>query len=233
MNRKRLFLLASILLWAIALAAVVKLALDRLPISPWGNPIGGDVPLQLSAASSVGQAFVAPLPGLYRIDVTLGETAAKDTSAVTFHLKREPDAGQDIWTTTVPIDRLQGSRSFSVDFPVLRDSQGQSYYFYLDLDAAARDAAIAIGYGPDAMLDGASAYVDHQPVSGDVQFQSFYSLRTRERLDLLLTRMAQGRPYMFGTKGFYVGLGVVYGLVLVVFLLYTVRTLWAERKEET
>jgi hypothetical protein len=31
--------------------------------------------------------------------------------------------------------------------------------------------------------------------------------------------MAEGKPYLLGTKGFYVGIAIVYALVLAVFLM--------------
>jgi hypothetical protein len=49
-------------------------------------------------------------------------------------------------------------------------------------------------------------------------FQTYYSLRTREKVDLLLERMAQGRPYFLGSRGSYVILAAVYGVLLLLLL---------------
>jgi hypothetical protein len=90
-----------------------------------------------------------------------------------------------------------------------------------------------VRYGPQSILEGGSAYVNGQPVTGNLQFQTYFSLRTREKAELLLTRMAEGRPYLLGVKGFYIGLAVVYALVLLTFLLQIARVILEEHKEES
>jgi hypothetical protein len=233
MTRRHLFYLGSMGLWAILLAVVAKISLDRLSVPPWGNPAGGESPMVMTEGMHIGQAFVAPLPGLYRIDVTPMRIVAGSPQTITFHLTSNPQAGQDIWSTTIASDELQEGQPFSFEFSPLRDSGKQPYYFYLEAPGVASGTMVEFGYNPGADLDGASAYVDGQPVSGDLQFQTFYSLRTRDKFDLLLSRMAEGRPYMFGSKGFYLGLGLVYALVLCAFLLLIARAILKEKLDES
>jgi hypothetical protein len=233
MTRRHLFYLGSIVLWALPLAVVAKLSLDRLPVPTWGNPAGGTSPLEVTEKMRVGQLFVAPLPGLYRIDVVPERIIAGSALPMTFHLRSDPATGQDIWTTTFTSDQLQDGRPFSFEFPLLRDSSEQTYYFYLEAPGAVPGTAVAIGYGSGAELDGAGAYVNGQPVPGNLQFQTFYSLRTRDKANLLLSRMAEGRPYIFGSKGFYVGLGLAYALALCAFLLCVARAVLREQQDES
>ena len=69
-----------------------------------------------------------------------------------------------------------------------------------------------------------------QAVGGNLKFRTFYSLRTRDKVDLLLARMAAGRPYLLGTKGFYVGLAIAYGIVLGIFLWYVAQTILEDER---
>jgi hypothetical protein len=137
---------------------------------------------------------------------------------VAFHLKSSPSAAEEVWSTEFSTTDAQGEPLRSFEFPVMRDSKGQTYYFYLESPESVPGDALAVRYSPDAVVDGGAAYVDGQPVAGNLQFQTHYSLRTRDKADLLLASMAEGRPYLFGTKGLYVGLAVIYVLVLGLFL---------------
>jgi hypothetical protein len=233
MTWRRLLYLGTMVLWVILLAFVVKDSVDRLQVPPWGNAAEGESLLEVGGGTNVGQGFVAPLPGLYRIDVPLQWAATGSPQAVAFHLKSSPDAGEDIWTTTFTSDELQDGRPLSFEFPVLRDSREQAYYFYLEAPGAAPGSTVAVAYSPGASFDRASAYVDGQPVAGDLQFQTFYTLRTRDKAYLLLSRVAEGRPYMLGSRGLYIGLGLGYVLVLCIFLVQIAGAISVEQDGES
>jgi hypothetical protein len=231
MTRRALFAVL-IVLWVGSLAVVAKVSLDRLSVPQWGNPIGDSLSPAVAGDLVVGQQFTALLPGLYRIDVTFDRTTASPDRELVFHLKSDPGAPVDLWTSRLAIGDLEADGTYAFEFGPLRDSKGQSYTFSVESPTSTPAEAVAIRYGPNTALDGASAYVNGQPVSGDLQFQTFYALRTREKLDLLLSRMAEGRPYLLGTKGFYIGLAVAYGLVLGIFLVQIARSIQQERDEE-
>jgi hypothetical protein len=84
---------------------------------------------------------------------------------------------------------------------------------------------VTVHYDPDSVINGAGAYSSDQALSGNLKFHTFYSLRTRDKIELLLARMPAGRPYRFGTKGFYVGLAVAYIIVLGAFLWQTAQAI--------
>lgn len=229
MSRRRLVIGGLIALWALTLAVIAKTSIDRLLLpSPWGNPRGDGLSAEVTGDTHVGQAFTAPLPGLYRIEIVLAQATASNAHRVTFHLKTDPASAQDIWTADLDTSDVQDNRPYGFEFEPIRESEGRSYYFYLESAESAPGDAIAVRYSPYATLEEASAYLNGQPIAGDLQFHTFYSLRTRDRIDLLLTHMAEGRPYIFGTKGFYVGMAVAYGLVLGVFLLLIARVILEE-----
>jgi hypothetical protein len=224
MIRRRLFYLGSMALWAVVLAVIGKASLDQVSVPPWGNPASEESPLVVEGGGEVGEAFVAPFPGLYRITVTQAGIAASTPQAMTFHLTTDPQGGPDIWSSAIPSDGLQAGQPLSFEFLPLGDSAGQTYYFYLEAANPEPGTAIGLNYSADTNLDGAGAYLDGVPVAGNLQFQTFYALRTRDKLDVMLNRMASGRPYMFGSKMFYVGLGLAYVLVLLALVLQLVQS---------
>jgi hypothetical protein len=229
---RRYLLVVVIVVWIGVLAFVAKTSIDGLSVPQWGNPIGDSLSPEVAGDLLVGQQFTALLPGLYRIDLTFDRATAAPDREVIFHLKSDPTAPSDLWTSRLAAGDLQADGTYAFQFEPLRDSKGQSFYFYVESPTSTPGDSVAVRYGPNALLDNASAYLNGQPVTGDLRFQTFYELRTREKLDLLLSRMAEGRPYLLGTKGFYVGLAVVYGLVLGIFLLQIARSIQQERDEE-
>jgi hypothetical protein len=204
--------------WGLAIALLVIVSVDRLSVAPWGNPRGELLSPEVQGQVCVGQKFTAPFPGLYRIDVMLERASARHDHLVTVHLKADPTATADLWTSSFRTSDLQEGVPYSIEFGPMRDSKGRTYYFCLESPDSVPGDAIAVRYSPDSVLENAGAYLNDQPVAGNLTFYTYYTLRTRDKVDLLLTRMAEGRPYWFGTKGFYVGLAATYILLVAVFL---------------
>lgn len=228
---KRVAVLGGLLaVWLLVVGFVAKSALDRLSVPPWGNPSGAATALVLADDTRIGQTFTAPLPGLHRVDVLLDAKAIESGQQVVFHLQPDAPNADDLWSTTLSLRENGGRQTLTVEFPPLRDSKGQSYHFYLEAVGGPAGASIAIVSAPEEMLPGSSATLNGQPIPGDLWFQSYYSLRTREKIDVLLSRMADGRPYILGVKGFYVGLGAVYVLVLGALMTSIVLSILREQE---
>jgi hypothetical protein len=230
MTRLRVVALALALLWLAVLALVGKAGLDRLSAPPWGNTAGADLSPEVAGSTQVGQAWRAPLPGLYRIEVALQPPGTAASQPLTFHLRAGVEPASNLWTATLDPGEPAAASLSAVEFAPLRDSKGQEFYFYLESPESQPGEAVRIAYGPGSVLDGGSAYVNGQEVAGNLVFQTHYSLRTRDKVDLLLERMAQGRPYLLGTKGFYVGLAVVYTVLLLLLIWHVGKRITAEEK---
>lgn len=233
MTRRHLFLIGTTVVWIVALAIVVKIALDRLPAPAWGNPVGDDLSPEVAGSRRVGQRFTAPLPGLYRIEVWLARATASSPHPITLHLKTDPAASEDLWSASLNAGDVQDGVPYAFEFEPIRNSKGRSFYFYFESTNSVPGDAISIRYSPTADLDGASAYLDDRPAVGNLQFRTLYSLRTREKADLLLSQMAEGKPYFLGTKGFYVGLAIVYALIVSVFTLKIAGFILGEQEKES
>jgi hypothetical protein len=232
MNKRIAVIAGTILIWLVAVAIIAKVSLDRIGAPSWGNPIGVGLSAEVEGDTRVGQQFTAPWPGLYRIAVALDRATASDAREVTFHLKNDPAASEDLWSTTFSTDDVQNGGWYTFEFPPIRNSGGQAYYFFLESADTAPGGAIAVGYSADAVLDGASAHFNDQPIAGNLQFRTLYSLRTREKVGLLLSQMAEGRPYLLGNRWFYAALAVTYGLVLGVFVLQIAKIILQEQEEQ-
>ncbi|RPI56221.1 MAG: hypothetical protein EHM56_04640 [Chloroflexi bacterium] len=218
MTGLRAVMVALAVLWLAALALVVKTGVDRLHASPWGNAAAGDMSPEVAGSTQVGQAWMAPLPGLYRIELFLQPPATGSGQPLTFHLQAGVDATSDLWTATIDPGQIVAGSPYAIEFEPLRDSRGRTFYFYLESPQSRPGEAVQFVYGPASVLEGGSAYLNGQEAAGNLVFQTYYSLRTREKVDLLLERMAEGRPYLLGTKGFYVGLAILYGLLLLLLI---------------
>jgi hypothetical protein len=225
MSKRSIVIAGALALWLIVLAIVFKISLDRLEAPAWGNPIGGQVAIEVAGEARVGQQFSAPLPGLYRIDLVVDETSASGSRPITFHLKSEPGGGEDLWTTSFDAGDTMGTSVRAVQFPPMPTSKGQTFYFFVESPESTMGDAVSVGYSPGAILQGANAYVNNEPATGNLQFQTFYSLRTRDKIDLLLSQLTEGRSYLLGNKTFYAGLATAYGLILVSFLWQATRAM--------
>lgn len=224
-----LFVLAAAIA-AVGVLAIVAAALHGFPPPSFGSPVNDARlalrPAPIAGAGQVGQAFVAPLPGLYRVQIGLqaGDTAGPapgtaQAAPLTFHLLAgDPPGAAEIWTAACSLVNLAGQPACNVEFPPLPDSRGRRYFFYLAAGAGSDDPAQAqawtVGYGPAAVLTNAGAYLDDRPLPGNLQFTTYYQLNTPQKIDLLLTRLAAGRPGLLGVKAFYAILVTVYALTL-------------------
>jgi hypothetical protein len=222
MKRRTLTLtLALIVLtaaWLAALAALAKGALDGLEIRPWGNPMSDSISAPVAGTTRVGQSFVAPMPGLYRIEVSLVPGDGGAARPVSFHLQADPSVGEDLATIEFSTTEIEAGIPFGFEFEPIRDSMGRRFFFFLESPESEPEQAPRVRYSPSAMLERANAYLDGQPLSGSLTFHSYYNLRTHDRVDLLLSRMTEGRPYLMGSKAFYLVLAALYALGLGVFL---------------
>ncbi len=218
MKRKVLALTLLAAAWLAGLAITAKSALDRLEIQPWGNPMSDSVSAPVAGATRVGQAFTAPTPGLHRIEVSLlpGDGAA--ARPIVFHLRAEPSANEDLVTVEFSTAQIEGGTPFGFEFEPIATSKDQRFFFFLESPQSEPERAPLVRYSPAAVLEGASAYLDGRPLSGSLAFHTYYTLRTRDRLDLFLDRMAEGQPYLTGNNAFYLVLAAVYTLALIAFL---------------
>jgi hypothetical protein len=199
--------------------------MNRLSVPPWGNPSGDDRTEEVAGSAQIGQQFIAPYPGLYRIEVTLDPAAVASDQPITWQLTARPSVPYVLAAGEFNTGDVQEGEPYSLEFLPIRDSEGQTFFFSLASPDSTPGDAVTVHYDPNSSIEGASAYANGQAIQGNLKFSTSYSLRTRDKIGLLLARMAAGRPYLLGTKGFYVGLAVAYVIVLGVFLWQTAQVI--------
>ncbi|MGC9334387.1 MAG: hypothetical protein ACP5JJ_09585 [Anaerolineae bacterium] len=216
MRRRAYFVLATTILWLAALGLVVRHAVDRLAVPAWGNTAGEARSSLVDADTAVGQIFEAPYPGLYRVEIWLEGGTAMGT--VTLREEAGSEPGPVLQASSFGPDDLEEGMPYALSFEPLRTSGGREYILSIESSAAGEDGAFTAAYGPNTVLEGATATLNGNPIKGNLRFQTYYTLTNWEKLELLLARMAEGRPYFLGTTGFYAGLALAYTLLLAIFL---------------
>jgi len=218
MKGRPIYLPGLLLIWLLVLALATKSVLDHLTVPPWGNPMGEARSVELNAGSQIGQSFVAALPGLSAIEVTLDTTALATPQRLVLRLKEAPGTAVTLAARTLELAPNVPATTARFELAPMSDAKGRAFYFVLQAPGALPGQGPAAYYSPGATTEGSSAYFNGQPVPGDLQFLTYYRLGAGQKVALLLDRLAQGRTGLLGTKGFYVGLGMAYATFLLLFL---------------
>lgn len=216
MRRTGLFAVVVLVIWLATLGLVTKLSVDRLAVPPWGSNVAEAQVLAVETGTVVGQAFRAPYPGLFRIEIWPESQGRAGSGIVTLRRASPPEAV--LQASSFSFDELEAGKPYAQEFEPQRDSKGEEYVLSVESSRDGADDAFTLAYSADSDLEGATATLDGDPIAGNLRFQTYYTLRTRDKLDLLLSRLAEGRPYFLGTRGFYVILAIVYALLLAIFL---------------
>jgi hypothetical protein len=188
---------------------------------------------EVKGGRTLGQTFVAPLPGLHRIDVMLFDRGRRNTHDVTFHLQEGVDASTDIFSTTFNASEIKGGGWHTFDFAPLADSAGKTYYFYFASPESTDGDAIAVGGMEGDLYRRGTAYLYATPANADLTFNTYYSeVPWQQKAQRLLERLAENKPFVWGKEYFYVFLVIVY-LLLATILAWQVAGLvldWSDRR---
>lgn len=169
----------------------------------WDELLGGE---------TFGQSFVCERANLYRVDLGTATYGRVNSAPVIFHLQAGPGASTAIVSRTIPGSRIQNERPSSIVFSPLPDSQGKSYYFYVESPDATPGNAITVYVNEAGQYADGTAYRNGQAVAGDLVFTAY----SRESYTLsgvlgdFLSRAAQDVPF-FVCYGILI-LGVCLGL---------------------
>ena len=188
--------------WIACLGLLMALVLNRVPVPFWGNPLGEAQSAEIGRDSRVGQAFIAPQPGLAGVAVTIHAQPSIAARSVTLRLARVGDAAP-IAERSFDLGPEGSTSRLRLDLTPIADSQGAPFHISLESDSAAGQGLTA-GYGPSSMLEGATADINGRRIDGDLQFLTYYSPSLRQKVGLLLAGLAGDKPGLLGTKGLYV-----------------------------
>lgn len=166
----------------------------RNPVLHHTEPIG-----EIRGAQTVGQTFLAPYPGLNRIDVSLADYGRLNVGQVLFKVKSSPEAAEAIRVVSFPADSIRGDVMYSASFAPIPDSAGKTYYFALEASEAAPGNAITAYIRPPEGYTDGTAYWAGQPRDGDLVFTLHFQVSWLERAQILLRQMTTNKPSVLGT----------------------------------
>jgi hypothetical protein len=176
---------------------------------------------EVKGEKTIGQTFVAPLPGLQRIDVMLFDRGRRNTRDVTFHLRQGLDSTTDIVSITFNASAVKGRKWYTFDFPPLPDSANKIYYFYFSSPESADGDAIAVGGIQVDLYPSGEAYFGSTPARADATFRTYYSgVTLPQKAERLLERLAENKPFVWGNEYFYVFLVIGYLLLATALAWY-------------
>jgi hypothetical protein len=161
--------LASVVLLSLAILANGCAEIPDAVQSRYSEPVG-----EIHGSRTVGQTFVSHENDLSRIDVMLATYARKNTSSVTFRLKKNPDDADAIATITIHAARVKDNAFHRFAFAPIPDSKDKSYFFAIESPESVAGNAITIWHDPDGAYDEGTMYVDGQATGGDLAFRTYY-----------------------------------------------------------
>lgn len=205
-------------LWPLALgaflaglvAAGVVVAAIRLPKPPAQQLAGELYAGRLPPGATVGQTFVARYGRVIAVDLWLGAVDRAATEPLTLHLKRSPQAADDL--VSVPLVALPGGDYYHAHFPPTPTGMGETLYFYVTAPAAPGHGPFVVwGSAEEGYADGAAiSDAPLDPRLRDLTFRVYYGPTLRQHLWGLAVHAAAGKPGLAGVPGLYLGLLLVY-----------------------
>lgn len=205
-NAWRLFAVLVIASFAVSACRLSRVTTQQEKATGlWGELVGQE---------TLGQSFVSAHDNLYRLDLGTATYGRTNTAEVIFHLRTSPQATTDIATVTLAGPEIQNDRPTSITFSPILNSQGRSYYFYLESPRATPGNAITVYWNENEQYTAGTAYRNGQPVHGDLAFTAY----NQETYDLksvwasVVQRLSHDPPFFICYGALLL---VVSGLLLV------------------
>jgi hypothetical protein len=213
---RRVFWLAWPVLLVLGPGLIVLNTLDLLRSE--GQPVDlmrFSPAIDLVGEVQLGQRFVAPRAELHRIDVLMYGYFRHNTQPVTFHL-RKAEFEQDEVTTTFNADEVWGWRWVPFRFGPLADSEGQTYYFFLESPTSTPGDALTMGGVAGDLYPNGTAMINGKSAFADAAFRTFYAnVSLAEEVSALAHKITGAKPSIWGDVRLYVLLGALYSLLVL------------------
>lgn len=204
-------------IWWLSWQNAVPLADEQLHSNTSSGELWGEM--------RVGQTFTALYPGLYRIDVLVATFERENSGEVYLHVATEPKANTDLAVAAVNARKMRNGQFQSFPFAPIRTKPGETYCFYLTAPQSAPGNAITVLRHTENQYPGGSAFATgEKEIVGDLAFVIYYRPSPLDLANAILSKITDHRPGLLGHRGFLIGLGVPY-LLLVSALLVRCRGL--------
>ena len=143
-----------------------------------------------------GQSFLAHYDGLNRIDVMFVKQEAINEGEVIFRLKTDPASPEHIAFIPVSISQLEDRAYHTFYFAPILDSKGRQLYFYLESPGSTAENAVLVMTNSKDRYPQGTAYLNDQPVSGDLRF-AHHNAPLYDAEDLGLRLVFNGDIYIY------------------------------------
>jgi hypothetical protein len=174
------------------------------------QPVG-----EIFGNKKVGQTFLAEANRLNRVDLFLATYARTNTKLVIFHLKERPDSARDLATQTLSARRIGNNTYHRFQFPSIPDSQGKSYYIYLESPESQPGNAITAWYKSEDFYKKGSLFINEVESKGDLAFKTAYEFP----LTAFFEGLTRNKPFPLGNLAFYLSWLILYGLSVLSFII--------------
>jgi len=220
--------------WAaitISLALLGLAILERQDLSQTSQPLFNEM-VEFHGPLKVGQSFVASQPGLCRVALLLARKGRTNRSPVVFYMKEGAKATADLATVTINASQLEDVTTMvrrpyvyqSFSFSPIPDSAGKTFYFWVESPQSPTDDPLFVRYQDGDVYPEGTMSIDGSAIGGDLAFRAYYTKGFFGNIALLLERLAEHRPFPWGSKAFYITIFTVY-LVLFAGLVQHFRSL--------
>ena len=135
---------------------------------------------EIAGANRPGQTFIAKEDNLAQISVLGATHGGKARGRVIFHVKERPDAIVDLVTQELDASALPDNSYWTVTFPPIRQSQGKSFYFYLETPEARPGEAATLWYSTTDVYPEGTRTENGKAVGGDLAFITAFRLGIEE-----------------------------------------------------
>lgn len=165
----------------------------------------GSLIYHLSQEGHIGQTFTSECPDLKAISLFISVPQPAPEGNLLFHLKATPNDERDIFTVIENISHIISNEHNLFEFPIIHNSQGNTYYFFLETEKISSEDALKIPYTPDETYEGGRGDINNISIMGDLIFKKYYNspLEQQETLVQINTiipkipRESQGEYKMF------------------------------------
>lgn len=153
-------------------ATVEPLAWPRLDEAVLSQERAGVTGGEIYGPTAMGQSFICPRNGLYRIDILLTTYNRRNDRDIIFHLRHARE-GDDLATIRFNASEVEDNAFFSFTFPPIPDSGGQNFYFFLESPASEPGNAITVWGVTENVYPEGKSYRNHRRAGGEVAFRVY------------------------------------------------------------
>ena len=214
------FLVFGILLLAVSCWIIILLSKKIVVHNQYVNttPVG-----EIYGDKKVGQTFVAAYDDLVAVDILMANYGREITGELIFHLKSGINAGDDLYRRRVDVERIKNNRHFRFKLPEIKDSEGKSYYFYVEAPEGGPGNAMTIWANDEDKYFEGEKILDEQAAEGDLVFKTVYDVGLKRKVSLFLREITRAKPFPLNKKGFYIALIGLFVLSCSLFMTFLVK----------